>query len=358
MSVVVLLVMCVTVTSAAFMVGQPRLGPGQTTLLLGAALAGTMLISYLARGTIEMVRAATERAKGRGLWVVFFYLFVGFGLIVALSGGEEGIIIAQFGLLVLLLIHLLHAYDPKGRGRAMVTVVQMAAVTALAGGPPAVLAVVAALVGLPMFLVLHHHEQMRELYRIGRAPTPGAQIFFCLLFGGLMAGWCGGWFSWVGDPAGFGFRESVAVSAPRDPGWVTDLLEAVAMLALVVIVCAWAIRKLRGRGAGSVPKAESLGTAVPSRERRVAVPWTAPPPDAGPRRRIIHLYLRLLEFLQSRGQRRPPYLTPREFAARLDRAPLHEATELFCAARYTSRPIEEGDVARFEAAARDVRAAF
>lgn len=353
MSSVVLFLFAVTVTSAAFLVGDPEArSPREWALVFGGSYAILIILGYAMRDWIEQTQQLLERMRIRGLSIVL-WVVVGMMLMWLLAGGGAGTLaLARLVTMLLLGFQLFHAYDVKGRSRAMTAAILMALLPCATGGRPAVLATTATLTSLALFLVLHHHEAMAGAYRIRGTPTPLMQLLWCAVFGGLAGGGALGLFALYGVPPGMPMRATQSIpAAPTGDAWVWDLLEVVGALTVLAMLCAWGIAFLqRGKGGGK-QKQEKEQVARPRRAVAPPPPWEAPPPEAGPRKRIILLYVRLLAALG----KRPAHETPREFTGPLGRDGLDEATEIFYRARYTSAEVGENDVAKYEEAERRVR---
>lgn len=353
MSTLVLFLFAVTITSAAFLIGDPSgRGPREWAIVFGVSYALLIAIGHALREWIEQTQQFLERMRIGGMSIILWVVVVTMLAWLFGGGGAPAVALARLTLLLLLGLQLLYAYDVKGRSRGMIACILMALLPCAMGGTPAVLATTATLASLGLYLVLHHHEAMAGAYRIRGTPTPLMQLLWCAVFGGASAGGALGLFALFGLPPGMPVPRTQAL--PRPPtgdAWVWDLLQVMGVLAALAMACAWGIAFLqRGKQAGK-KKLEKEMVARPRRAAPVPEPWEAPPPEAGPRRRIILLYIRLLAALG----RRPPHETPREFAGGLGRDGLDEATELFYRARYTSQPMGEEDVARYEAAERRVR---
>lgn len=337
------------------LIGEHSLDPRLALTHSAAAVGAAMGLGFLARDWIDAAQQAVERTKLRGAGGALYVLVVVGLLLVLGGGGLPAARLARLGVLMVLAIDLMQAYDPAARSRAMGMVLLTAVLAGLVGGPAAVLGVTGALVSLGLFLVLRHHEQMREAYKLRRAPAPGVQAVACLAVGGVMAAWCWTWFSRPDFGTGTRLVLPGPVAVPAGTLTTGDILESLAVLTVLAMLCAWGLSLLReGRAAGRAEETRER-EAVPERAVPAPPPWREDPPEAGARRRIIQLYGRLLEFLQSREVRRRPDQTARELAAKAGGAALAQATELFCRARYTSGPMGESDLARFQEAARMVR---
>lgn len=338
--------------AAVALIGEPSLSPRTAIVAAAAGVGALMGLGFLLRDSIEAAKQVVERTKLKGVGAVLYVLVVlGLGLVLG-GGGLPAARMARLGILMVLGMNLMQSYEQAGRSRAMGMVLVTAILAGMVGGPPAVLGVTGALVALGLFLVLRHHEQMREIYKLRRAPSPAVQALACLAVGGMAAAWCRTWFSrpdfWVG------VKRMPPSPVSLAPG---DIVETLAVLAVLAMLCVWGLSILREGRSERRPRATREREAVPERAVPAPLPWREPPPQSGPRRRIIQLYVRLLEHLQARGVRRRPDQTARELAARAGGEALAQATELFCRARYTSGPMAESDLARFEEAARKVREA-
>ena len=353
MSAVVLFLFAVTISSAAYLIGDPSgRGAREWALVFGGSYAVLMALGYALRDWMEQTQQMMERMRIRGLSIILWVVVAVLLAWLFSGGGAQAVALTRLSILLLLGFQLLYAYDAKGRSRAMIVVILMALLPCAMGGPPAVLATTATLASLGLFLVLHHHEAMAGAYRIPGTPTPLMQLLWCAVFGGAAGGGALGLFVLFGVPPGMPMRRTQTLPpSPTGDAWVWELMQGVGALTLLAMLCAWGIAFLqRGRQVGK-QKLEKGRVARPQRAARLPEAWEAPGPEAGPRRRIILLYIRLIAAL---GGRRP-HETPREFAGGIGRDGLDEATELFYRARYTSQPVGEEEAARYEEAERKVR---
>jgi hypothetical protein len=347
------LLVAVANATGLFLIGSdpadPRVVAPGIALFFGAVL----LAGYALRDWIDRFKEAIEQARLRGTGYLL-YVLAALAALGMVFGGEQGMALARALLLLLLSQQLIQAVDSRSRGRAMIVAMLMAGPSAARGGPVAVVTVGVTLVGVALFCVGHHHELIRDAYRLVRAPEPRGQLVSGLVSAGLMVVWCAVCFGLTGMPAGVAPRAGPEVSQAVQQADAEALAWSIGFLAVAAATMGWLLkreRRTRERG----EKSEEVLPARPTRIEPIPPAWRPPPVWGSARRRVIERYLRLLEFLGSRGHRRAPHVTPREFARRLDQAPLEEATEVFYRARYSSQPVEEADVARVEAAAARLR---
>ncbi len=323
---------------------DPLLLVGQPLALALAAVFGALLFERLA-GLLE--RAGRDRIRFViGACYGTLLLLVGMGWI---AGSRDSIEAGGSIFRLLQPVALLTA----GLGRAYLGTLLNAFIltvyAALAGGPAAT-AALALHGGLVVFFLVADFAARRfseyPVQEIPRAwPLLREGTGWAAAAGLGLLGFC----LWV-PPLPYEPLSRTGAVPALPPSQVLDLLLNVLGACLIGAAAFWVALRwgLGGARDGVTEDVDRLASR--SRAEQLRTPPSAPPAEgnSGWRGRIVRYYLDLLARLARRGLRRPPSLTPREFALRLEpRASSEQLAELFARARWGAEEPGEQD---FEAA--------
>lgn len=323
---------------------DPLLLVGQPLALALAAVFGALVFERLA-GLLE--RAGRDRIRFViGACYGTLLLLIGMGWI---SGSRDSIEAGGSIFRLLQLVALLTAGLGRGYLGCLVNAFILTVYAALAGGPAAT-AALALHGGLVLFFLVADFAARRfseyPVQEIPRAwPLLREGTVWALVTGLGLLGFC----HWVPPLPYEPLARSGAVPA-LPPSQVLDLLLHVLGACFIGaaafwVALRWGLGSSRDAVSEDVERVASRSRAEPPRTPLSPLP---PEGDSGWRGRIVRYYLDLLVRLARRGLRRPPSLTPREFALHLEpRASSEQLADLFGRARWgAEEPVEQD----FEAA--------